>query len=332
MMKQFRYCNIKITALFGWLLLSNVCLAQQSGIYSLWTMDDAIINPAASGNQQSLMVNGIFRGQWERLSNNPFQQLVQAHAPVWSINSGVGIMIMNESLGQEQNTGGYVQYAYHLELTSNLKISLGAQAGVIQKSLNGSLLITPEGIYNGQVGIDHKDLILVNNNTRATVVDLGTGIIVKGKKWTAGVALGGLPRKSWQLNKDNGLSIVHAPSVIAHVSYFIPIDDDFSIKVSALGRKEESQQQLETSVIFDWQDLMFVGIGSRGYNNNTIDALIWQLGYRLNEQFVLRFAYDQTLSKLSRVQLGSFEIGLASNLFGLKFRKKIPPIIYNTRY
>ena len=105
-----------------------------------------------------------------------------------------------------------------------------------------------------------------------------------------------------------------------------------SVHPSLLAKTDGVEWQAEASILFKYNDNIFIGGSFRGYNANTIDAANLIVGFTFNEKITIAYAYDYTLSALDVVSNGSHEIMVNYNLNKEIGKGKLPKIIFNPRF
>lgn len=306
--------------------------AQQSPQYSMYMLNKYNFNPAYAGMDNSLSVTGVFRKQWVNLEGSPVTQSINAHMPLYYFNGGFGINLENDQLGIERNTSASLSYNYYMPLSNRNILSFGMGAGVIQKSLDGSKLRTPEGDYSEPPVSDHRDLLLPNGNVAATAPYLNAGIYFYSDKLELGISANNLIEPTATLNAEETVNIKFIRNYFFSFAYSFEISRDIVIQPSIFAKSDLIQTQLEASAVVKYNDNIFGGASFRGYNANSIDAAVLLAGFKLNEKITLAYSYDLTLSGLRKVSNGSHEILLNYNL-NKPIGKGIPPkIIYNPRF
>ena len=134
--------------------------AQQPAHYSLYMFNRMHWNPAYAGLDHSLSFTGIFRKQWVDLNGSPTTQNINVHMPLYMTSGGIGLNLENDAFGAERIMTATLAYNYQAYLGSGI-LSFGVAGGMVQRTLDGSLLRTPDGIYTPDVpDIDHQDDIL----------------------------------------------------------------------------------------------------------------------------------------------------------------------------
>ncbi|WP_235292060.1 PorP/SprF family type IX secretion system membrane protein [Portibacter lacus] len=309
------------------LFFSTVAAAQQPMQFSQFMLNKYQMNPAYAGFDYSLNITGIYRSQWNELPTQPRTQNVNAHLPLYYLNGAIGVNVANEQIGYFNNTLGTVSYNYVLETSIGL-FSGGIKTGIIQSTLNGSLLKTPQGIYEGTT-ISHEDPILSELNESGVGVLYGVGVYFIGNLFEVGASISRFPKTNITIS-DTKVELV--PYINFYAESNIDITDNIVIAPSLLVRSDMVQTQIDVAAMAKLSGNVFGGLGLRGYNSRSLDALIIMAGWQFNEHYTLSYAYDIGLSSLRSSHDGTHEILLNYNLNKLIGAGLPPKIIYNPRY
>lgn len=128
--------RLKVIALFIVVIfLFEEAKAQQEQSFTHFMFQQAIYNPAVTGNQPSIQVNGLMRQQWVGLAGAPESFFINIQAPVSLLKGGIGATILNDQIGPFTSTGLKLAYAYRTHFWQG-DLSLGLSAGLINKSIN----------------------------------------------------------------------------------------------------------------------------------------------------------------------------------------------------
>lgn len=317
-----------------WVLsLSLVCLfslaafGQSAPQYSMYMLNRYQFNPAYAGMDASLSINGVYRSQWIDIPGNPEQTHFNAHMPLYILNGAAGIAFTHETIGAEGTLNASVSYNYVYDTDFGL-FSAGASVGILQKSLDGSLIRTPDGEYEGTT-IFHNDPTLPITLVRSATPVFGAGVYYAGLDFEAGVAVTEITPGTLELE---GVRFKGKAAITLFGEYFIESLPEVSIYPTILVRSDLVQTQTELSVRAVYQEFLTGGLGVRGYSQNTIDAMTALVGLRLSENLTFAYAFDFTLSALNQVSRGSHEVMLRYNLNKIIGAGLPPPVIYNPRY
>ncbi len=304
--------------------------AQQTPQYSLYMLNQFGQNPAYAGLDNTLSATGVYRTQWVGLAGAPVTQIVNAHMPLNFISSGVGIQIENDITGASQRTGVSLSYSYQLEINRNSRLSIGINGGLIQQSLDGAQLRTPEGNYEpDQNIIFHNDDLLPIGLVSTNLPSFAAGIFYQAEKLEIGLGVLNLQEPTANFTD---LSLKLRRSYYLSASYNIELSRTLILKPSVQVKSDVVQTQIEASTLVRYKDNFFLGASYRGFTTQSQDALVALGGFKLNDKWTIGYAYDITLSALKTVNNGSHEILLNYN-FGKPIGQGVPPkIIYNPRY
>lgn len=308
-------------------MVSMQVSAQSAPQYSLQMMDRYSFNPAFAGMESSLSVTGDYRSQWVGIAGNPVQNYVSAHMPLYIWKGAVGMSVQHESIGAQKVLNATVSYNYVLETRMGL-FSAGIAAGMTQQSLDGSLLRTPEGDYEGPT-ILHNDPILPGTIVHGIAPLFSAGIYFAGDRFEGGVAVSGYTPGLVALDE---VYIKDRAVVNFFAEYFIESFQDIKVYPTLFVQSDLIQTQTSVAIRAEYKDFMTFGAGLRGYSGNTLDALAIFGGLRLSENMQLLYAYDLSLSALSKATEGSHEMMLRYNLNKVIGAGLSPPVIYSPRF
>lgn len=302
-------------------------MAQQPMQFSQYMLNKYQMNPAYAGFDFSLNITGVYRSQWNEFATAPVSQNINAHVPMYIMNGAIGINVANEQIGYYNNTLGTVSYNYVLESAIGL-FSGGLKAGIMQSTLNGSGLRSPEGNYEG-VTFSHNDPFLSEINQSGIGALFGAGVYYIGNYFESGISFSQFPSQNILINPTK---VELVPRMNIYVESDIFINESLSISPSILVKTDFVEIQTDISVLAKLSGNIFGGVGLRGYNSRSLDAAILIAGWRFNEHYTLSYAYDIGLSALRSSHEGTHEILLIYNLNKLIGAGLPPKIIYNPRF
>ncbi len=286
-------------------------------------LDELIYNPAYAGSKDALSTNVFGRQQWlgfEDAANNsvtPFSVVFNMHAPLYSINSGVGINVVYDKLGFEKNLGIKLNYAYRL-LLNNEKGRLGIGLGVslLNKTIDFNQLIVEQ---------PGDPLLSVNQSESAMSPNFDLGVYYQyGSTFDIGLS---------------GTNLLESPVKIGNVIYtqkrnlyfassyqvtLIDSREPLYLIPSVLVKSNLINAQVDLNARVEYNNLLWGGISYRFQ-----DAVAIMAGVNLSG-FQIGASYDITTGSLSGSSNGSVEIFVGYNI-------KINPGVrstnnFNTRY
>lgn len=309
------------------LALGYVATAQQLSRYSMPWLDPVQFNPAYAGLDNSLSMTGAYRTQWAGLQGQPVGQRFSAHLPIYYLSSGFGVEVERDALGARQLNSFGASYNYQLVRGQSVW-SVGISARMLQLSLDGGALRTPEGIYEDPNTIIHNDDLLPTGPVNSSALALGAGIYYLSESLEGGVSARNLngPVISFP-GFDYGLERQYH----AYLRARFDLLSDWEILPMAYGISDGTQLQISAGANLRYNENLYLGAAYRGHSAATTDAVVIMGGFNLSEKLSVAYAYDVTLSELRTVESGSHEIVVKYNL-----RQRIgagipPPIIYYPR-
>jgi type IX secretion system PorP/SprF family membrane protein len=299
--------------------------AQQPVQYSMYRLNKFAFNPAYAGLDNSLNITGVYRSQWVGLPGNPVTQNFNAHMPLGIVGGGVGMAMENETIGSWRQTAFAASYAHHLPVGRSGLFSLGLTAGWVQRQLDGSKVRTPsDDPDNGQP----TDPYLPDGLEGGAGPTAHLGAFYQGERLEAGFSAVNLLNNKLDLS---GLGFQQERAYYLYLCYKLEVSKKISAFPSFLLKSDVYQTQMDFSVTTQYNENIFVGTSFRGYQQNSIDAVVLMGGFKLNEKTLIGYSYDIGISSLKAVNSGSHEILLSYNL-GKPIGKGRPPaIIYNPR-
>lgn len=311
------------------LFFSIQSVAQQDPQFSQHFLNQAAFNPAYSGLDNALSATAQFRSQWVGIDGHPVVQNISVHSPVPVFHGGLGINLLNEQAGVLRNTSITLNYSYIMK-TKGGNFSLGVSGGAAQVNVDGSKLRAPDGVY--QNGINHNDFVLPVVPVSGFSADFAAGIFYSGKNLSAGLSSNHVIPGTVKLNTDGSvLEFNYERQYYLQLGYLAKFGKSLSMRPSAMVKSDGSRMQGEADLIFIYKDFLWLGGGYRGFNDQTMDAIVGLLGISISENFRLGYSYDYTVSALNTVSSGSHEVVLN---YRVNLMKPVKPgkVVYTPRF
>lgn len=300
--------------------------AQQGVQMSQYMYNTYQVNPAYAGLDYSVSVTGAFRSQWNGLTGSPRTAYVNAHMPFYLLNGAVGFELFSDKIGAENNTSLAASYNYVSNIGYGL-LSFGGKFGLLQKSIDGSILRTPEGDYlDGSV--NHNDPLLSQSNESGVGITYAIGVFSVLSDFQGGISFNRLPAPNVNVGSAN---IKLSSFINGYFKYTYRYSNEVKIEPSLLVKSDFNIVQTDLSLHAKINGSVFGGIGVRGYNSTSLDAIVITGGVVFNKNYTLTYSFDTGLSDLKRVNEGSHEVTLNYNLQKILGAGLPPKIIYNPR-
>jgi type IX secretion system PorP/SprF family membrane protein len=308
MIKRIRL-NI-IFCLFSLIAVNS--FAQQDPMYTLYMNDPILINPAYAGTQENVSLNGVFRKQWLGMMWQPTTTSITINSPFFNNKVGIGFSFMNDKIGPMQQTGLYLDYAYHIRFNNNRNLSLGLKAGFTNYYLDLANLSTTE-----------YDLYIANLDFKNTPLpNFGVGGYYYTNKFYVGFSIPLLLRGSMNL-KDNTYQVLSKEDrtyFITAGTIFTAIEPILKIKPTIMVRTifgaPPSVEISATAIVYDkvWFGLLY----------RFGDAIAAHLRLQLTRQLQVGYSYDLTNTDLRPHNKGTHEI-MVSYVFTRRGQRIISP-------
>jgi type IX secretion system PorP/SprF family membrane protein len=302
------------------------CLAQQNPQFGLFQIDKYRVNPAFAGMDNRLSLTASYRNQWQGLIGNPESMNVSAHIPLYSINGATGLQIGREAIGAMDDIRFSASYNQVLRFDFGL-LSMSAKAGLLNKRINGNEFKSSSGYY--EMGVfDHQDDFIPEGLISGITAVWGIGMYFVRDDFDFGIVFDETKVTKVSIGP---LSIQKRPSITIHGNYFLNLSTVLRLEFFGLLRSDFIQWQTEVGVLGRLYKNVFTSVQFRGYNQNTFDAIAFGLGAKLNDNLLLAYQYDFTISSLRQVSNGTHEM-LIRYLVDVNLGKKIPEkIIHSPR-
>lgn len=284
-------------------------------------------NTAYAGFDRSLSITGASRSQWATFEGAPTSQNLNAHLPFYIWNGGIGINLHNQKFGEFNQSSLSLSYNYVYESPIGL-FSAAINLGIMQSSLNREDLVTPSGVYEGGT-IQHNDALLQNQSISGSSPIWGISAYYIHDYFETGISLSDIPKHTTSIG---GIDIERQALLNWFVEANYPLTNEIDILPSVFVKTDFVQTQLDIAGIAKYRNQYFGGLGFRGYNANSLDAVIVYAGFKFNRKYRLTYSYDLGINGLRKFHEGTHEFVLNYNLQKIIGLGLPPKVIYNPRY
>jgi type IX secretion system PorP/SprF family membrane protein len=315
--------NRILVIIVSFILFSKYSFGQQNPQFSQYIFNQIYYNPAVTGNELAPKITLLHRSQYIGYVSNfdnggtLTTQSLAFQLPLTKLNSGVGIVIVNDQAGLQKNQQVKLSYSKNFKLKQGV-FSVGVSGGIINKSF-------AEGFRPRESG----DAQIPGGGISQFKPDLGLGVYYSTKSIFAGLSLNNITNPTFDYGTTNGKNIINR-NAVALVGLIVPISSTIELKPSILVRTDLQTYTAEGGLMAN------VGKYWLGASYRKQDAAIIMAGLNLMKQNALKlgFAYDLVTSNTKAKSSSSIEI-LASYVLGgakpPKIQTKVP-IIRTPRY
>ena len=298
-------------------LLSNVN-AQQLPLYSQYTFNAFLLNPAVAGAEGYNSINLTNREQWLGIEGAPrtyalsFQTRImkrnyiaksapvkQKHVrPLRSGRVGLGIYLYKDHAGQIDQTGAQFTYAYHIT-TNKSQLSIGATFSLLQYMINTRNLKLS----------DQTDNNIDNNRLLVYIPDVNFGIYYSDQNKFIGLSVLQLSHAHFNISNYNNNNFLIYRHFYLTGGYKYEIDDQNMIEPSFYFKSSEQlRMQMDATLKFVHNRKFWIGLGYR-----TGLTFIGSVGVNIG-RFYAGYAYDYSPKGLLNSSYGSHELMIALKL------------------
>src|SRR6185295_18846537 len=116
---KLRFHNYKVNTarmlfILALTLLSVNVKAQYEPMFTQYKFNETFINPAYVGSHENISATLLYRDQWVGINGAPKTQTLALHSPLERKRIGVGLSVMNESIGVSKQLSVYAQFSFRI--------------------------------------------------------------------------------------------------------------------------------------------------------------------------------------------------------------------------
>ena len=284
---------LKRSILFALLFSVGLIAYGQSDIFLTQQWFSRInMNPAATGNSNTVNVFLLNRQQWVGFDNAPRTTVLNAHTYFNPIRSGLGLSLFHDKLGVSfQTVNAMMSYAYHIDLTEEVLLSLGLSGGLFNSNWDPSRNTFSEG-YEPEPGTEKM--------TRNSVdVNAGFELNIYGYMVGASVThlLNPSPEKAYTGKAGR--------EYYGYMRYRAPLNRNFDIAPGVMYRNANNFHFFDFNLTGYFYKIFWAGVSFRP--NNAFAAMLGG-EYRF---FRIGYAYDHSVGPVSSLATNSHEVMLS---------------------
>lgn len=247
------------------------------------------MNPAATGNSNNVNVFLLNRQQWVGFDDAPRTTVLNAHSYFNTIQSGLGMSLMFDKLGiSHQTVDAMLSYAYHIDLTDEILLSMGLSGGVYNSNWDP----------NKHTFSEPPDGGILNEKSSRTIPDFNSGMEISAYGITLGASITHLLNSS----PDNGEK---GRELYAYVRYRRSIDRNIDLVPGIMYRNDNSSHFFDFNVTGYYQKKYWAGLSFRP---NHALAVMMGMEYGM---FRVGYAYDRSIGVTSSLAVNTHEIMLS---------------------
>ena len=277
--------------------------AQENILFTNYNNNKLFINPAFSGSTPYMDVALGYHKQWTGVDGSPESSIISAHTPLNNRPIGIGAMIYNNKIGILNETGFFANYAYKIKMSRSRVISLGIQAGVVNKEVRWSEVITYDPNFTGD------DPSIPNVNISNISPNFGLGAYYTTPKFHLGVSAPRLLQNAYPNEKQFSKNInFEFKEIYFYINSGVILNINSNIQAAPsilLFSSLNSTSNYNFNINFTHIKGISAGVSFRSGKYWSINT-----GYELNSKLGISYAYENNFDKLKRGDHTSHEIFL----------------------
>jgi type IX secretion system PorP/SprF family membrane protein len=287
---------------------------QEASVFSNYYLSPFIVNPAFTGSSYYPQAVLSTRKQWVGIPDSPGTILLSGnyrigtydfYDPKGFVNKGtlklkdrigLGVALYRDKNGPSENTGGIFSYAYHSQINARDELSFGMSVIGTYYSFNTSILEPDQP----------DDPYLLSGNENKFRVNFNLGALFHSSTYYVGISAAKILPDHYSVNDP----VEMQPSFFLMGGYKYKINSYFSIEpsltVKKLGSKGFSADIFSKLYVknTNWIALSY----------STSGKINFMFGVHLIKMVYAGYAYEYSLSKISKYTYGTHEIYLGINL------------------
>ncbi|MBN2349503.1 MAG: type IX secretion system membrane protein PorP/SprF [Bacteroidales bacterium] len=319
--KTIKYNNYLLIIITCSILLCSPInsTAQQIPVYSQYTFNPFLLNPAAAGAEGFTSISLTNRNQWVGIEDAPKvysasvqtrlmkQSHINRNASVRNRNKarlrngrvGLGLNVYNFHAGQIAQNGAQISYAYHFQLRRQSQFSMGMSLGYLSYVIDTKELTltnaTDDPIYNSIISL--------------SIPDANIGFYYTDRNKYFGLSILQILQASinFSISENSEFVLNRQYSLIG--GYIYDVNDQDVLESSIfLKTTDQLRFQLDASLKYIYNNKFWLGLGYRSGM-----TFVGSTGLIIS-RFYFGYSFDFSTKGLLNYSYGSHEVMLALKL------------------
>jgi len=281
--------NIKLLLGIIAILSITTVFGQQDPQYTQYTYNMNVLNPAYAGSRGVASIGLLGRTQWVGLEGAPRTMTFSAHAPVGNA-VGLGLSVIHDEIGPAKEDNIYADFSYTIFTGEEGRLAFGLKAGVTFLNVRHLNMVDPDPL---------------NMPINETSPNFGAGLMYYNNRFYAGLSAPNF-LETRHLEKEAG--IVSTASERMHyfltAGYVFDVADNLKLKPSTMIKATSGAPlsvDLSLNLLVD--ERIEIGLSHRF--DDSISGLV---GFQVNDDFRIGYAYDYTTTRFGDFNAGTHEI------------------------
>lgn len=303
--------------------IACVATAQTENFSSLNMFNYMYYNPGYAGDGNEIETRALIRSQWMGFDGAPQTQTFSVDAPIklFGIKNGLGLTIINDGIGNFQNTGLNFSYAYRRVMMQG-EVGLGAGLSMTNQSFKGSWIF-PDGSSS-------DPWVPQNTEDKPMFFDMNLGFYYSSDNVYLSCSMRNLLQSQIKYSStsegEDVKSSYNARQLFVGAGYEYQLNNPlFTLKPNLFVATDFASTSFALTGIVTYNEKFYGGISYK-----PIDAIIFLAGISLPSGIEVAVSYDLTTSSIIKYSSGSFEfmVGYSFSLDKDKDNRKYKSVRY----
>ena len=264
-------------------------------------------NPGSAGVEGGISGILLNRYQWDGFRGGPKTLIFSAEAAINAFGAagGVGLNIVSDEAGFENNTQINVNYAYRQKLSFG-QLGIGVSLGVLNKGFNGEWSVPEDdfGIYTQP----NSDPLIPQGEVSQMALDAGLGLYLSSNQYYLGASVTHVNQAEIKFSDLATTYLVRHYYLMG--GYNIKLSDPlFELRPSFLFKTDLAFWQLDLNANIVFNKRFWGGVSYR-----VQDAVALLMGMEMENGLRFGYSFDLVTSAISSFGYGSHEIFVSYTL------------------
>ncbi len=272
-----------------------------------------VINPAYAGYKESVNLSLLHRNQWSGIKGAPKTQSFIVDGAFFNNKKvGLGLSVINDKIGLQNQTSAYANYSYRLPVgEDDSRLSFGIALGISQYTLNGSDAFLEDQTDNNFAG----------GKENYFAPDAKFGVYYSNEHLYAGLSATNMLAKEIDYKQVGNSTIAkQRRHYFLTAGYLMDINEYLKFKPSILIKEDtKSPTSVDLNSFFLIKETVWIGASYRAgvnmWKNTNLNSSLFKqnsvvgaVEVFVKNNFRIGYAYDYSLSKLGSYSNGSHEL------------------------
>ena len=281
--------KIQIVISMFTLLSVSTIFGQQDAQYTQYMYNMVVINPAYAGSKGVPAIGLLGRTQWVGVEGAPQTATLSFNSPIGKA-TGLGLSIIHDEIGPVKENNIYADFSYTIFTGEEGRLAFGLKAGVTLLDIGYLDTVDPDPL---------------NEPVNQASPNFGAGIYYYTNKFYAGLSA---PNFLETRHLESGNGYVSTASEKMHyfltAGYVFDLADNLLLKPSTMLKATSGAPiSVDLSLNLLVNQMFEVGLSYR-----FDDSISGMVGFQVNNDFRIGYAYDYTTSNFGDYNSGSHEV------------------------